>query len=842
MSGIDSLLDMFSSNIAEMESMLENYGFARNKRFVSPNHAGYKTFGPLYGVQVGLKYKDEANKLAGGEAFIHIDNLQKLAPKAHSSEVEVHLKFNGGATPRDGIFDLEVDYHLEHADGDGVEEGELKIARKQVGGQWETVIETKTKPFSATPIIPAAISNAHVDIKSDRKTFFDFHYKNAAKNRDIEVDIKRTPGKQLEVNVKSGGAVLVDQKVIVVEGDLANKKVTLKFEGPVTGQVAYTPANFNVNLEYQGVIILQVQTKILKRGDLSQYIIKVNSNHNLVKSALAAAKIAVPVELKAKRKPGAFQIEEKSTGYAFSVERSNGLNFKMTQSKALMWEYKSEIIQNVNTPALREFEAKSSFTLDPSSKLAQMLKAKYPLGAFATRENYVHLKVDRAHKNLLLPKFKLHAEIKKDSAIVFDLTADTTGKPYLFKLNAPNLRALLPYERSAEGIEITVDHDIGKSIDIKSNGFGGIEVFVSRQANSNGAWDIHAYTKKAGKKMLNYDLITSLTNDASKFIFGLTGDLTIDPQSVLFKNIISNYKILTPFNKRHGEVEIFFDKVNKNAVLNKFKIHAKTEKDGQQVLDVLADFTKSPYDIKIFAPVARKFIGSLTNGSEGILITIDHQKGSYLEVVTNLKGFSGLKITTKGNTKELEFNGQKVGSGEFQLAGNKMVIGATKAGDGKVIKYLKDGDNLKIEITWKTNNPQKNTIEIDVKGSRRNLDLTLDYDLSNLDFNINTPSSASVHFKAVGNNPSFGNYKISRDASLKSSGKVVSVSWTGSASFASGPLAAKSPIETNFNLEFDSNAKDLTGVMSKSFAGREYSITFPKGTGLTALPRFSLAG
>merc|ERR1712021_286350 len=64
------------------------------------------------------------------------------------------------------------------------------------------------------------------------------------------------------------------------------------------------------------------------------------------------------------------------------------------------------------------------------------------------------------------------------------------------------------------------------------------------------------------------------------------------------------------------------------------------------------------------------------------------------------------------------------------------------AGDGKVITYLKDGDNLKIEIDWATNNPQKNTI-----------DLHVDYDLSNLDFNITPPSSASVHMKAVGNNP-----------------------------------------------------------------------------------------
>merc|ERR1719348_2538829 len=184
---------------------------------------------------------------------------------------------------------------------------------------------SKTKPFAAKPIIPASISNAHVDIKSDRKTTFDLHYKNAAKNRDIELDIKITPGKQLEVIVKKDGAVIADQKFIVVQGDLANQKVSLKLEGPITGQIIYNPTKFNVDLQRNGEIVLQVATKILKKGDASQYIIKANSNNNLVKSALAAAKISVPVELKAKRKPGLFNIAEKSTGYSLTVARNKGL-------------------------------------------------------------------------------------------------------------------------------------------------------------------------------------------------------------------------------------------------------------------------------------------------------------------------------------------------------------------------------------------------------------------------------------------------------------------------------------------------------------------------------------
>jgi len=311
-----------------------------------------------------------------------------------------------------------------------------------------------------------------------------------------------------------------------------------------------------------------------------------------------------------------------------------------------------------------------------------------------------------------------------------------------------------------------------------------------------------------------------------------------------YKNLITNYKILTPFNKRVGEIEIFFDKVNKNTYFNKWKLAAKTDKDGVNVLDVHADFTHGPYELKVFAPAFRDVLHleDLTTGTEGILVTIDHQPGQYLEVVANLKKFSGLKITTIGNAKELEFNGVKVGSGEFSYSAHKIEIGATKINDGKLIKYLKDGDNLKAVISWKSDDPLHNELDIDIKGNKRQLDFALIWDFSHLDFDLSTASDASVTLKAVGNNPLLGHYKINRVASLHSAGKVITISWTGDASFEKGSLAAVSPIHTDFALAFDAAATDLSGKLSKNPNGNVYSITFPKGTGLTALPKFSFGG
>merc|ERR1719147_17666 len=151
------------------------------------------------------------NKLAGGEAVVHVDNLQALVSKAHSSEVKLHMKFEGGASPKDGIFDFEIDYHLTHADGDGVEEGQLDITRKKQASNYITEIKTSTKPFASKPIIPATISNADILLESDRQTFLKLSYVNPAKERDLVVSIKRDPMKKMEISVTSNGAVLLDQ-------------------------------------------------------------------------------------------------------------------------------------------------------------------------------------------------------------------------------------------------------------------------------------------------------------------------------------------------------------------------------------------------------------------------------------------------------------------------------------------------------------------------------------------------------------------------------------------------------------------------------------------------------
>merc|ERR1712233_199172 len=82
----------------------------------------------------------------------------------------------------------------------------------------------------------------------------------------------------------------------------------------------------------------------------------------------------------------------------------------------------------------------------------------------------------------------------------------------------------------------------------------------------------------------------------------LESDFELNPQSMLYKLVVSKYKVLTPFSKRHSELEFFWDKKDKNALLNKFYAKAKVEKDSITVADMLITTTTVPYKLHVFLP------------------------------------------------------------------------------------------------------------------------------------------------------------------------------------------------------------------------------------------------
>merc|ERR1719150_761789 len=195
-----------------------------------------------------------------------------------------------------------------------------------------------------------------------------------------------------------------------------------------------------------------------------------------------------------------------------------------------------------------------------------MMDKYYPYGAFNVRRNEIRIFVDKKNRNLLLPKFTVDVKLYKEGNQVVTLDIDTTVKPYKFLFVAPNVfkRWNVKYDK----IEGTMDHVIGKSINIKTNIGGGIEIDGNRGDNSKGGRDINIVTKKGGKQMMKIAISTE-------------------------KNV-NNYRLLTPFTKRTGEFEIYVNKKERNVLLPKFSFKGEVKKDSETVMKALLTTNEKP--------------------------------------------------------------------------------------------------------------------------------------------------------------------------------------------------------------------------------------------------------
>ena len=214
-------------------------------------------------------------------------------------------------------------------------------------------------------------------------------------------------------------------------------------------------------------------------------------------------------------------------------------------------------------------------------------------------------------------------------------------------------------------------------------------------------------------------------------------------------------------------------------------------------------------------------------------ISLAHNPGQSLEMKTNFQKFTGFKIykTGSGNERKIEVDGEELVMGDYTLTDNsfstKLTVGA---------------DYLEPKITWEGKLPQnkaeaeafmlKNNIVVKVTGSKRNLDLSLNWKMTKPDFNFGTPENGKISLNAKGHNPRWGDYSLSRDADWKVENKAIEVNWTGLTQFAQGRLATATPIETAFNFKILLDKADLIGKFMKKVNGKEYSIDFPEGSGV----------
>merc|ERR1711887_199418 len=681
---------------------------------------------------------------------------------------------------------------------------------------------------------PAAISNLKIMVESDRQTKLHAMYVNPTKNRDLHININRVPGKSLHLEIVNGAR---KHDLTFKVGDLNFKKMDGIFNiavegtslgeainGKVTGSKKGDVRVVQFELEKGNKKFIQLDTKI--KMDIASQTFEARTKY-----AVLGGKIAGKVLLKYANKVFTFKntdgASKETLELTANINVGNTADIEAKKDGKSMWTYKTKRT-TVSDNTKFEMTLDTEMTLSSESKIHKFLSEKYPYGAFSTRNNKVKIFVNKKNKNLLAPKFRIEVNLQKDGEKVVDLTADTTGSPYVFKLTAPNFFKRWGIEQPS--IDITVDHKIGSSLLIDANILGGLHLEGKRGDNAKNGRDVSLMVQKGGVQMFKITWSTEKVNNKKEFRFILHDTLDVNPESMLYKNIISQYKILTPFTSRTGEFEIYVNKKGKNLVLNKFYAKGKVMKDGNKALDLLLTTNETPYKFELFAPA---LLDKLKPGMTEAKISVDHNPGQSLEITTNFEKFTGLKIykTGSGNERKVEFNGKEMVMGDYTLTDNSFSTKIT-VGD----------DYLEPKITWEGKLPKtkeeaeafmlKNNILVKVTGSKRNLDLSLSWKMSKPDFNFGTPENGKISLNAKGNNPRWGDYSLSRDINWKAENKVIEVNWTGMAQFAQGTLATATPIETSFKFKVLLDKKDLIGKFMKKINGKEYSVDFPAGSGV----------
>merc|ERR1712193_22168 len=351
-----------------------------------------------------------------------------------------------------------------------------------------------------------------------------------------------------------------------------------------------------------------------------------------------------------------------------------------------MWTYKT-LRKTINNANKFDLTFETDMTLSSQSVLYTLLDKYYAYGAFNVRRNEIRIMVDRQNRNFLLPKFLIDVKLFKEGEQVVTLKIDSTGTPYTFYFEAPNVfrRWNIHYDH----IEGTMTHIPGSSIKIETNLEGGIEISGQRGDNSKGGRDIHILTKKAGKQMMKVDISTEKTGNDNEIKLVLRDAVEVDRDSVLYRKIVRNYRLLTPFNKRTGEFEFYLNKKSRNVLLNKFYVKGEVKKDAQTVMKALLTTNEKPYKMSLYLPT---LLNKIYSDMDKYEVTVDHTPGQMLEVKTNGKKFKGFKIakTGSGNEREIEINGKKLGSGDYTLTDNSFKTKVTVA----------DGNWIEPKITW----------------------------------------------------------------------------------------------------------------------------------------------
>merc|ERR1711962_167559 len=469
----NQLFDMIQSFIAEPEAFASSLGMTRVKR----NAHGKAFHFNAMGVEVCLDYKDPSNKLKGGKLDVTIDNLHRHIPYAKIEKTKLSIIFDGGAKTTDGLFELTVDYELNHRNK---EVGQLKFVRSQAGGKYHTIVTAVPKSGDFK-----IIEGFKLDITSDHQKHLTatFDYNNGPA---YEITVDRIPMKQIVATIK------IEDRVYKIQGDLDLAAHTLDANVlqnnveiaklKVDHDSSAADYSFHANLKIQGTGSVRAQLNGTK--DFTNTDFEVRFNDKVVVATKTRAKVTstmMKAELRyvgmGKIGEGKLKFAVNKEGFMFNYEPKTGLDLKISMKRVVSggvvtWEglvtRNNEEYLKYDNKIIRKATA-DAYTVDASSKFHISEKSKlYPwfctYGCFNDRTMNAKIVVDKARPH----KFSVDVHLFKDSVNVLTLEMNTRNSPYVFKILAPRiLPKILPTKR--ESIEFSADHKPGQYLKVTSN-------------------------------------------------------------------------------------------------------------------------------------------------------------------------------------------------------------------------------------------------------------------------------------------------------------------------------------------------------------------------------------
>ena len=793
----------------------------------------------LFGVHLGLKYHDPQNRAKGGELRVAVDDVKMFFPRARTKTFDVNFKFDGGDRKTDGLFKLDIDYHLEHADDFGVEAGTLRMFREKRGNQWVSHLKTETSgtPYGVRSIVPGALNNLQLDLVSDRQTMLKLNYVNKWRNMDLELQLDRVPGQQVRMRLTHRTWLVMDLTFRAADLDLDLRRLDGEFMVGVDGlvlseavsgsvEMSKVPAGrrLKVDISKGDRKALEVDAKII--GNLKEFTSKA------AYSVMGGAKQG-KLDLSFDHNLLSVSVSDKVSGDKWGLKvflnPRQKVGIEGLKNKESVWSFLSKI---ETTPT--KLNMKTDININPQAMLYTLMEVYLPFRAFTQRQSLLSFSLDATPHNYLMSKMDLDFDLRgEDDAVLMKVKLEAA---------APRYYSLF-YVLNVMDVETTITRNIGESLKIETTAGGGIEVLAKgldyNSSNNKGGRDISIVTKRAGKQMMKAEVSTEKTVTATEMRWVLRDSLEIDPNSVLYRYIVRNYRMLTPFNKRSGEFEIFVNKAERNILFNKFYVKGEVKKDDQTVMKALLTTNESPFKMSLYLPTLWK---QFYPDMDKVEVTVPNPKmvlanpgGHSLEVVTNSQRFRGLKISLPAPRKlEMEFNGRKMGGMEYTLGQDFLTAKTTEM----------DGDQVELKLKWTGRLPsnldaaaaflQQNRLELEVRdpSRARTSDVVLGWRMDR----AGTPWTGELELHAEGQGPWEGSYTITVGGA--DIGKVtgsrdrnqIKLSLPVAATFTEGPWAHLSPITTDIHLKYLIKDLDLVGKFFVNMKNKKYSLTFPKGS------------